>query len=293
MQQEQHYLPQVYLRQWCLEGRLWRYRRMGPQQRLVPDRKTPRTIAFEPDLYTIPVGGMANGLTGQGVEALLAQTIDSRFGAIAARTSTLDGKVVDPRDEADLVWLLQTFVARGRGTLRRVEAGMGEVIEGYRPMIESMMQRANQQKSRDELRSYLDYRMPRVAALAGLAAILGKHVPADLRWLDGDIHIIQSTHFQELLRAIGAGEFVTFEAPVVEWESNPVGLRASFSMSPERLLVVFERGCQPAEAEYWDAVFRHHIATIKHREGLICRSQVFGVLLSAAAELRPSGLASP
>ena len=84
MAQDQHFLPQVYLRQWCVDEHLFRYRRVGPHEKLIADKKAPKGVGFEVDLYTLPAGTSANGLTGDDLESTLARTVDDRIKAIVA-----------------------------------------------------------------------------------------------------------------------------------------------------------------------------------------------------------------
>ena len=66
--QDQHYLPQVYLRQWCTPEGVLRYRYVGVPPRLEEKRKSPKSIMHEPDLYRLPENSDANGRTGNDLE---------------------------------------------------------------------------------------------------------------------------------------------------------------------------------------------------------------------------------
>jgi hypothetical protein len=286
MGQDQHYLPQGYLRPWCVDTHLLRYRRVGPNGKLVVDSKAPKSVAFEVDLYTLPPGTEANGLTGSQLESTLAATVDDRIVALRKSVSALSRRITDDVLGRDLIWLMQIFIARSPRAIKRGEDGVAEFLTAQQAAIAAMMQRAKLQSSRDELRKYQDERMPHVAVLAGVATVAQRDTPKG--WLDGDVHIVRAEEVQDRLHAIGAGEFVTFEDPVVEWESPPFGLIASFTLSPEALVLLFRRGSQSTLAEYADISARHSLAPLRGRENLICRTRVTGALLAAASELRPT-----
>ncbi len=264
VEQDHHYVPQVYLRQWCVRGRLLRYRRVGPTSKLVVDQKSPKRIAFQTDLYTLPAGGVANGLSGRQIESTLASTVDQRLKDIVERASSSCGRVSDKTLEKELSWLMQTFSARSPTSIERVEAGVAQFIDGQRATIETLVARANLQSTRDQLRGFQDPRRPKVAALAGIAAVALGDVPSRLDWLDGDVHVLRAVEVQELLRGIGAGEFVTFEDPVVEWESSPGGPVASFALSPAALLVLLPRGRQPTLTDYCEIALRHSLVPLTY-----------------------------
>lgn len=288
MAQDQHFLPQVYLRQWCIGEHLFRYRRVGPHEKLVADRKVPKGVGFEVDLYTLPRGTAANGLTGDEVESTLARNVDERIRAIVEATANVSGEVTDATTRADIIWLAQTFVARSPETIRRVEVAVAEFVDGQRVTIEKLTARAKLTSTQSELRSLLDERRPRVAALAGVAAIATEGLPVDTTWLDGDVHAIRREVVEGALRAIGSDAFVTFEQPVVEWESPSSGLMASFSLSPEVLVLVFAKGSVPEQGDYVEVVLRHSLLPLRTRRNLFCRAKVTGALLEAAAELVPT-----
>ncbi len=286
--QDQHFLPQVYLRQWCEDGRLLRYRRVGPEERLEVARKVPKGIAFEPDLYSLPAGGVANGMTGNQLEAKLASSVDARLAELVQKVSAIRGALTDQALSGDLVWLMQTFAARSPTSIRRVEEGVTDLIEAQAPTIEKLIARANTESGRAELRKIQDARMPAVAARAGVAAVAARDLPSTLRWLDGDLHVVQLDRVAQQIRAIGANEFVTFEDPVVAWDAGPRGLTASFTISPAALVLVVERGRSIGGPEDPGAARLPSLVARWCRESLICRTEVTGHVLAAAGKLRPS-----
>jgi hypothetical protein len=264
-----------------------RYRRVGPAGRLEVARKAPRGIAFEPDLYSLPVGGIANGMTGNELEARLASTVDAQLPELVERVSACSGELTDEPLRGEVVWLMQTFASRSPTSIARVEKAVTELLEGQAATIERLLARANTESSRAELLKYQDARMPMVAARAGVAAVAARDLPSDLRWLDGDLHVVHLERVEHHVCAVGANEFVTFEDPVVAWDSGSYGLIASFTISPAVLLLVVERGRAIALPEYEDAAIRHSLIPPRYRENLISRTEVTGHVLEVAEKLRP------
>lgn len=290
MPQDQHYLPQSYLRAWCgHDGRLFRYRRVGPSAKLTCDHKVPKSIGYEVDLYMLPPQTAANGLSGNQLEQTLALSVDERVRGIVARAASLSAVVRGGDEERELRWLMQTFVARGRSALLRVEAGVSELMQEQEDSVEALLSVASDDTTRAELNSFRDDRLPRVAARAGVAAVVAHEMPGQSAWLDGDIHVLQRAPWNEALGQVGAmNEFITYEEPVVEWEPGPYGLLATLSLSPDTLVAVLERESEPNAEHYLDMVVRHSLAPIAHQTSLICRSKLRGALLQRAAQLRPT-----
>lgn len=126
----------------------------------------------------------------------------------------------------------------------------------------------------------------------GLARRDAPSLPQDLRWLDGAVHVLHLDPIANAIRSAGAGEFVTFEDPVVAWDSGPVGLIASFSMSPTALVLVTTRDTRVAVRDYPDAALRHLLKPESFRENVICRTKLSRRVLAAAGNLRRSGNAA-
>ena len=267
-----------------------RYRRVGPEQVLEAARKSPRGIGFKEDLYSLPPGGIANGMTGDQLETRLGSSVDGRFPKLSEKVCTCSGELKDVSFRRDVVWLMQTFAARSPTSITRVERGVSELLQAQGSTIDRLLARANTESTRAELRSFQDLRMPIVAARAGVAAVAARDLPDGLPWLDGDLPVVRLDLVVHRIGAIGAGEFVTFEDPVVEWDSGPYGLTASFVMSPAALVLVVERGRHLSVSDYEDAATRHSLGVLRYRENLICRSEVTGHMLAAAAHLRPSSV---
>lgn len=163
--QSQHYLPQVYLRQWCVDHQLMRYRWIAAASKLVGDRKSPRSIAAEFDLYTLPEGGKANGYTGDDLELELSRQVDQRIpGICAGAAQAIGGHVSDEALERDIVWLMKTFVARSPVTLAQQEAAVVDTMAKHRGMIERMLERVQSDELRAAILGFQDPRMPKVAA---------------------------------------------------------------------------------------------------------------------------------
>ena len=286
MNQDHHFLPQVYLRQWCVGPTLRRYRCVGPQRRLEERRQSPRTFAYEPGLYAVPAGASANGLTGNGLEDRFALEVDQRLANVVAAVSAFRGHVSDDSVAKEIIWLMRTFQARSPDTIARLEKGASDFLVANAQLIEHMMTRANSPSTRDELRSYLDSRRPAATARAGVDAVVTNDLPADLGWLDGDVYALPADAFRPVLEALGAGEFVTFEHPVVEWDANPHAFVATFAASPDTLVLVVERGHQLTLDACASAVLDHTLRPLPHRESLLCRTPAVGHLRATAERLR-------
>ena len=285
--QNHHYLPQVYLRQWCNGAHLLRYRRVGSRARLEARWKAPRSIAFEPDLYTVPNGGVANQLQGNELETTLAVACDQRLPRVVAAASQVSGLVANAAVAQDVLWLMKTFVARSPGTVARFAGAVSALLDAHRSTIEKMIERANTPAMRAELGSFLDERRPRTTALAAVAAVVARDLPRDLPWLEGDLYVLSAKECAAYLRAAGAGEFVTFEDPVVEWETGKSDLLASFAASAETLVLLVARGRPWTPGDSLAAALRHALLVPPHRESLLCRTLATGALLAAAERLRP------
>ena len=212
--------------------------------------------------------------------------VDNKIPDLISRTSAHTGKLADDALRSEIRWLLQTFSARSPGSISRVERGMPEWVETNRAAIERMLQRANTESARQQLRTFLDPRMPAVAARAGVAAFATATAPR-AGWLDGDIHLLHAGPLAEVLRSIGAGEFVTFEDPVLECETSPFGLTATFALSADVLVLVVEPGAELSIDDCVGAIGQHMLNCPSYRQNLICRTRASGRLLDAAGELLP------
>jgi hypothetical protein len=260
---------------------------VGPSARLEWKRKAPKEVAYETDIYTLPPGGVANGLTGDQLEATLASEVDARFTSMVATVPVQSGIVGDVTVERNIKWLMKTFAARSPESIRRVERGLAEFVSANAAVIDKLMTRASTQASREDLSKYRDARLPMVAARAGAASVVTGDLPRDLRWLDGELHVVRAEHVRSSLTSIGAGEFATFEDPVVVWDRNDVGVVASFALSPTAMMLVVEVGRCLVPAEYAHTAVQHCLAPLMFRQSLFCRTEAAGTLLAAAHRLRP------
>jgi hypothetical protein len=283
--QDQHHLPQVYLRQWCTADGVLRYRYVGKPPRLEQRRKSPKSIMHDPDLYRLPENTEANSRTGNDLEEKLATKVDQRVQEIVARAEAVSGHVVDVTLADDLRWLMQTFVIRSPNTLAKQEAAAEESMKRNEALIDRMIERAPGEEVKAKFRQYKDARMPTVAARAALASGIEEHLLRREGWLEGDVHVVPSKSVRSALDAIGAGEFVTFEDPVVEWGESPAGIVASFSLSPLLLLVIVKRGTPMSAATYADVTMKHNIKPLAYRRALLCKTSATGKLEAAAATL--------
>lgn len=288
MPQAQHFLPQSYLRQWRGDdGKLVRYRMLTSPAKLLSDRKAPKGIAYEMDLYTLPDGGTSNGRIANEIEGILGETVDEPFAAVARLVATCSGELAD-RSLADrIVWLMRTFAARNPKSLGRIERGVAGFVADMRPQIDRLVERAGTAAMRQELLGFVSPNFPRVAARAGLVATVEASLPRTLSWLEGDVRLLKADDFGSELSALGAAEFVTFDDPVVEWDTNASGIAASFSLSPEVLVVVTAKGVCLSRAQCAALVHRHLLCPLRLREMLICRHAATGRLLAAAEQLVP------
>lgn len=283
----QHYVPQVYLRQWCAgDGRLVRYWRVGRKDvpRLCWDRRSPRGICWEEDLYTLPAGSSANGLAGDQLEHLLSTKVDTAIRTVVASIGGYSGGL-DPTKGARAKWLMQTFVARSPSLISALESDMADWAIEHEPLIERMLARAMTAEMRTELRGYLAPQMPAAAARAGLAAIAGSVFTPMAGWYGGTVHVLQAASVTHVLAALGLDHFPTFDEPVLQWEENEAGLIASFALCPTALMLVLTERAVAG----WELALRHVVAGLRHRRIAICRSEVpSGPWLSAAENLVPS-----
>lgn len=283
---KQHYVPEVYLRQWCdSDGHLIRYCRVGAPgaPNLRYEKKVPKGICWEDDLYSLPSGGIANGLSGDDIENLLARKVEQAILSIASAAGRHSGPIEPPL--ADQVkWLMQTFVARSPSALTALEADMVDWTAQHEPLIRRALATANTHEARQELSQYLDARFPPVAARAGLAGIVSLERVPMRGWYEGKVCLVHAAVVSSILSALGIDHFPTFDEPVVQWESNANGLLASLSISPSSVGLVLE----PQATPRWQAVFSHVVSALRHRQLAICRTQVReGLWLSAAQELIP------
>ena len=285
MPQDQHYLPQVYLRQWCANDRLLRYRFVGKPPRLEKKPKAPVSIAHEPDLYRLPDNSTANNRTGNDLEQELGAKVDQRIPEIVARVTPVIGQVTDQALERDMVWLMETFVARSPQTLAKQEAAVADSLKRNEPLIDRLLLRAQTPTMQAQLRQYKDPRMPKVAARAGLAVATEADILRREGWLEGDVYVVHAHEVKQALDEIGAGEFVTFENPVVEWSGSSFGLVATFALSPELLILIVNRGTALTSVEYAEVAAKHSLKPLSTRWNMICRTDATGKLAAAANTL--------
>jgi hypothetical protein len=264
---------------------LLRYRFVGRPPRLETKAKTPASIAHEPDLYRLPDNSTANDRNGNDLEAELGAKVDQRIASIVARASGVSGHVLDQTLERDLVWLMKTFIARGPQTISKQEATVAESLKRNEGLLDHLLERAQTPEMRAHIRQYKDARMPKVAARAALALAIEGDILRREGWLEGDVHIVHAQDVRQTLDEIGAGEFVTFENPVVEWDASPFGLVATFSLSPTLLLLIVNRGSTIALVDYSDVVAKHNLKPLSTRRSMICRTVVSGKLAAAASTL--------
>ena len=281
---KQHYVPEAYLRQWCGEdGHLVRYWRVGSQDapRLRWDRKTPKGVCWENDLYALPAGGAANGLVDDGLEFLLARNVDQAIQHVVTTVGHRSGRL-GPDLSDQVKWLMQTFFARSPSAISAVEADMASWAVEHAAMLQTLLQRALTPGIRNEVHSYLSPQMPPIAARAGLAAIAAAPQVPTQGWWDGAVHVLQATNLMPMLHLLGLDHFPTFDEPVVQWEPTEAGLTASFALSPTALALVIAEGVQGG----WELALRHLVAALSHRQFAIYRSEVVaGPWLAEAQKL--------
>jgi hypothetical protein len=284
----QHHVPQVYLQQWRgadANGLLYRYCRVGPPgaPELRCERRSPKEICWRHDLYSLPNGGIANGKTGNDLEALLAAAVDQAIPDLVAVVTGRSG-LLEPALGDRIRWLMQTFVARDPEMLAELESEMVDWAAQHESMIRRTLANALTPTVAAELNQYLDPRMPPVAARAGLAGIVEAEQRPMRGWLEGQVRVLRRSDLRPVLDAIGLDHFPTFEDPVVQWEANASGLIASFSVSPDALVLVLEDARQAG----WDVVLRHLVSTLRHRQFAICRTRAAqGLWLREAENLLP------
>lgn len=290
MNQRQHYAPQVYLRQWCDDaGCLLRYCRVGPPgaPRLRVDPKVPKEICWEHDLYSLPVGGAANGMTGDELDRLLKTDVeDNQITAIVAAIGGHTG-ILQPALGERVQWLMQTFVARSRSGLAAAQSDMDAWAAQHESMIQRTLARPTTPEIEAELRMYIDPRMPFVAARAKLGAVIATEQRPTPGWYEGSVQVrvIQAASIEPLLATVGLDHFPTFDEPVVEWETNSRGVVAGFALSPDALALVVE---QASADDDWRLAATHVMSALPHRQFAICRNKAAGgTWLKEAEQLRP------
>lgn len=278
-----HHVPQVYLQAWCDGPKLVSYLRLPPHGSLSRKRFSPKLILRAPDLNTIPELANANGLKGNDLEQLLAATIDGTFANIRAASREIAGLVHDEELRQQLSWAMRVFSARAPARLTGAERIVAEVIGEQAENIRRMMAQAPD--GANELSTFLHPDRPRATALATLASVITTTNGERMGWLNGDIYLISAEAARGALDYLGAGEFVTFDDPVLQWEMGPYGMLASFAVSPEQFLVMVERGRTLSLEDAWDAVLRHCVGAIGHRRQLISRTELRGIMLDRVGTL--------
>ncbi len=283
---KQHHVPRVYLQQWRdADGLLVRYCRIGPPgaPKLRCEKRSPKEICWRRDLYSLPEGGIANGKTGNELEALLSTEVEQAIPGLVAAVSGRSG-LLEPALGDHIRWLMQTFVARDPDMLVELESEMADWATEHESMIRRILANALTSEIAAELKQYLDPRMPTVAARAGLAGIVAAGQRPMRGWLEGQVTVLRSSDIRPVLDALGLDHFPTFEDPVVQWEANAAGLIASFSVSPDVLVLVLE----DARETGWDMVLRHLVSALSHRQFAICRTRAAqGLWLGEAENLLP------
>lgn len=285
--QDHHYLPQVYLRQWCQSDRLWRYRYVGKPPRLEKKRKAPASIAYEPDLYRIPEGSTANHHIGNALEQELGWKVDQRIPNIVTQAARITGRTRDHL-ERDIVQLMKTFVARSPQMLAKQEEAVAASLKRDEKLVEQIIARALTPEMKALARQFKNPHMPKVAARAALAASIEGDILRDEGWLEGDVHVVHARDVEQALKRIGAGEFVTFENPVIEWSNSESGLVATFSLSPELLVLVVKREVMVTPVMQDVIAAEHNLTPVSSRRNLLCRTEASGTLAVTARLLMHS-----
>ncbi|NBD13820.1 DUF4238 domain-containing protein [Corallococcus silvisoli] len=282
----QHFVPRVYLRQWCNDdGFLIRYRRVGPPNalRLRPEREVPDGICWEKDLYSLPSNSMANGLSGVGVERLLSTKIEQVLAGIVESVATRSGRL-DTGLGDQVRWLMQTFIARSPRTMAALETRVVDFVQENDAEISRLQKRAQTAGVKGEIDQYRDERMPAVMARATLAAIADNQFLPSAGWVDGIVHVISYAEVSRFLDVLGLDGFPTFEEPVIEWDGEGAGLVATLALSPDQLALVVkgEGACG------WEMALRHMAGALRFRRSAICRREAVGALwVSQAEQLMP------
>lgn len=261
----------MYLRQWSRKGLVRRYRRVGPEARLKPELVSPKSIAYEKGLYTLPKGGIANGHSGDEIESMLARKVDERLSVIVERVSNVDGVIEGPL-AGDILWLMQTFLARSPRSLARSEAAVAGVVSEERELIERMLSRARTSKGRSKIAQLADPRMPSVQARAVLTAVIDNALPDQESWMRGRVVILPLDDVRLRLHGAGLDEFVTFEEPVVEWVESGAAPIATFALSP-RILVVVMRDEETID-DFPALALRHCASPLGARQSVICSHEL-------------------
>lgn len=273
-----HYLPQVYLRGWCTEGKVVRYRRDGS---LREERVTPKSIAFEYDLYVLPSGGIANGLVADQLEKHLASGIEKGFATLLDELRAAVGERVLDDTETEVLTFLRVTSARSPEMLRKIAGGVAKVQSETRAIGEQMRGRANTPESQDELRQLFDSRRGGVTAIAMVAGLSTGLAPNG--WLAGAVQIVRAKDVPEALKAVGVETFTTTDRPLVEWEDGPFS--ASFVLAPDLMAVVLREAHAESNDVIGGLVVQHHLMVPKYRRYAISQAPLAeGSLLKGVLE---------
>jgi hypothetical protein len=252
---------------------LVRYRRVGPPgaPKLRAERVVPKGICWRQDLNTLPKGGIANGMSGDEIEHLLATKVDREIPSIVARvgerSGPLESAIGDP-----VKWLMQTFVARAPSTLTGMESAAADFTAQNEAFIQRLLDRAVTPKMKAELNQHLDPRMPAVRARATLAAIVEAQFVPVPGWYEGTtVHVLHAhaASVRTMLSTLGLSDFPTSEQPVIEWGDNSAGLVATLSLSPNLLALMIRDGGESG----WEMALRHTLLSLRHRQSAICRQE--------------------
>lgn len=257
-----HYLPRVYLRGWCTNGNLVRYRTAGTPPTLREERVTPESFAFENDLYVLPTGGIANGLEGDQLEKLLANEIEKGFPKLLDDLRAAgSGIVTDALLTESVLTFMRVTNARRPEMLRKLADGVANIQFDNREVAERMRAQAITPKSQEELRQLLDPRRGDVTARAMVAALVRGFVPNG--WLAGAVQTVCAADVPGALEAVGVENFTTTDQPLVEWEDGPFA--ASFVLAPDLMAIVLRDAFAEDQDVIGGIVAKHHLRVPKHR----------------------------
>jgi Protein of unknown function (DUF4238) len=256
-----HFLPRVYLRGWCVNGTLVRYRMAGSPPVLHEERVAPAAIAFEDDLYRLPAGGVANGLVDDQLEKFLARTIEVRFPRMLAHLRGAGAGLVEDVAVAEAIRrFLRVTHARHPTTLRGIAESVAEAQGKHAALGARLRARAVTAGAQDDLRQLFDSRRGAVSARAAIAALVNGLVVDE--WLTGSVQAVHAAGVGDVLGATGLTSFMTTDRPLLEWAAGSGPFAASFVLAPD-LMVAILQGSEAADhAEIRELTVRHHAACL-------------------------------
>ncbi|AYG95617.1 DUF4238 domain-containing protein [Brevundimonas naejangsanensis] len=118
-----HYVPKFLLQQWCNEeGKLAVYQKL-PTGEVTVDWKVPKSVGFEPKLYTFPALGEA----ATSIETRLFGRLDTEAAKIVQRMIETGGEELEPDEKQWWSYFLLGMIIRGPESTRALKDAATEM----------------------------------------------------------------------------------------------------------------------------------------------------------------------